>query len=67
MNDKKINDDISLMKTIQIVCGYSFSIVYCNLYFWKTVDSKGHLGKPYYYDQIVIPDYIITHGLSIYI
>ena len=64
--DKKINDDISLMKTVQLICGYSFAVVYCNLYFWKTVDTKGHLGKPYFYDEIVIPDYIFKQGISIY-
>ena len=64
--DKQINDDISLMKTVQLVCGYSFAIVYCNLYFWKTIYSTGDLGKPYYYDEIVIPDYMIEHGLSVY-
>ena len=40
--NKQINDDISLMKTVQLVCGYSFAIVYCNLYFWETIDSKGN-------------------------
>ena len=64
--DKKINDDISLMKTVQLICGYSFAIVYCNLYFWKTIDSKGNLGKPYFYDEIVIPDYMFKQGVSIY-
>ena len=64
--NKQINDDISLMKTVQLVCGYSFAIVYCNLYFWKTIYSTGDLGKPYYYDEIVIPDYVIKQGISIY-
>ena len=64
--DKQINDQISLMKTVQLVCGFSFAIVYCNLYFWKAVDYKGKLGKPYYYDEIIIPDYIFKQGISIY-
>ena len=64
--DKDINDDISLMKSVQLVCGFSFAIVYCNLYFWKSVDYKGKLGKPYFYDKIIIPDYIIKQGFSIY-
>ena len=64
--DKQINDDISLMKTVQLVCGYSFAIVFCNLYFWKTIYSTGDLGKPYYYDEIVIPDYVFKQGISIY-
>ena len=64
--DKQINDEISLMKTVQLVCGYSFAIVYCNLYFWKTIYSTGDLGKPYYYDEIVIPDYTFKLGISIF-
>ena len=64
--DKQINDHISLMKSVQLVCGYSFAIVYCNLYVWKTVDYKGKLGKPYFYDKIIIPDYIFKQGISIY-
>jgi hypothetical protein len=64
--NKQINDHISLMKTVQLVCGYSFSIVYCNLYFWKAIDYKGKLGKPYFYDEIIIPDYIFNQGISIY-
>ena len=64
--DKEINDDISLMKTVQLICGYSFAIVYCNLYYWKTIDYKGTLGKPYFYDKIIIPDYIFKQGISIY-
>ena len=40
--DKQINDNISLMKTVQIICGYSFSIIYCNLYFWRVIDTHRH-------------------------
>ena len=54
------------MKSVQLVCGYSFAIVYCNLYYWKTIDYKGKLGKPYFYDKIIIPDYIFKQGISIY-
>ena len=64
--DKEINDDISLMKSVQLVCGYTFAIVYCNLYFWKTIDYKGKLGKPYFYEKIIIPDYIFKQGISIF-
>ena len=64
--DKQINDDISLMKTVQLICGYSFAIVYCNLYYWKTMDYKGNLGKPYFYDEIIIPDYVFKQGISIF-
>ena len=64
--DKEINDDISLMKTVQIICGFSFAILYCNLYFWKTLDKKGVFGKPYFYKHVIIPDYTITNGISVY-
>ena len=40
--DKQINDDLSLMKTVQIVCGYSFALLYCNLYFWRSIRTKGN-------------------------
>ena len=63
---KQINDDLSLMKTVQLVCGYSFALVYCNLYFWKAIDSFGKLGKPKFYEEIIIPDYKIIGGLSVY-
>jgi len=55
--DKQINDNISLLKTVQIICGYSFSILYCNLYLWRTIDTHAHYGKPKFYDTTFIPDY----------
>ena len=64
--DRQINDNISLMKTVQIICGFSFAIVYCNLYFWRTKDKKNVFGKPYLYEQIIIPDYTIKNGISVY-
>ncbi len=36
--DRQINDNISLMKTVQIICGFSFAIIFCNLYFWLATD-----------------------------
>jgi len=63
--ERKINDDISLMKTVQIICGYSFAIIYCNLYFWKSIDKEGVFGTPYFYEEVVIPDYTIAHGITI--
>ena len=36
---KHINDDLSLMKTVKLICGYTFSLVHCNLYFWYTFDK----------------------------
>ena len=64
--DKKINDHISLMKTVQIVCGYSFTIIYCNLYFWKATDKLNYFGKPKFYEETIIPDYIIKNGFGVY-
>ncbi len=64
--DKEINDNITLMKTLQLVCGYSFALVYCNLYFWKAIDKSGGLGKPKFYEKIIIPDYILKQGISVY-
>ena len=64
--DKQINDNINLLKTVQIVCGYSFSILYCNLYYWRTIDSHGHYGKPKFYDTTFIPDYTFKQGITIF-
>ena len=64
--DKDINDNISLLKTVQIVCGYSFSILYCNLYFWRTIDTHGHYGKPKFYETTFIPDYTLKQGITIF-
>ena len=63
--DRQINDNISLMKTVQIICGFSFAIIFCNLYFWLALDKKGVFGRPHFYDHIIIPDYTISHGISI--
>lgn len=64
--DKQINDTLSLLKTVQIICGYSFAILYCNLYLWKVLEKEQDVfGKPKFYDQVVIPDYIIKHGISV--
>ena len=63
--DKQINDDISLMKTVQLVCGYSFALIYCNLYFWRSIDTNGHYGRPKFYDETIIPDYTLIRGISI--
>ena len=60
--DKKISDNLSLLKTVQIICGYSFAILYCNLYFWKTVNPSR---TPDFYGEIIIPDYIFKQGISV--
>lgn len=51
--DKQINDNINLLKTVQIICGYSFSILYCNLYFWRTVDTHAHYGNLNFMKQLL--------------
>ena len=65
--DRQINDNLNLLKTVQLVCGYSFALVYCNLYLWKTIDTTGNVyGNPGFYGQIIVPDYEIKHGISVY-
>jgi len=64
--DKQINDNKSLLKTVQIICGYSFSILYCNIYFWRTRDTNGYFGNPKFYDTIFIPDYTLIRGVTIF-
>ena len=63
--DKQINDNLSLLKTVQIVCGYSFSLLYCNLYFWRSIVKKGKYGHPNFYEQTIIPDYTFEGGVSV--
>ena len=64
--DEQINDNINLLKTVQIICGYSFSILYCNIYFWRTIDNYGHYGKPKFYETTFIPDYTLKQGITIF-
>jgi hypothetical protein len=64
--DKQINDNINLLKTVQIFCGYSFSILYCNIYFWRTIDNHGHYGKPVFYETTFIPDYTFKQGITVF-
>ena len=62
LSGKKINDSISLMKTIKQVCAYSFPLVYLNFYLWK-IGMKLDL---IFYEQIYIPDYELKHGIGIF-
>ena len=62
LSGKKINDSISLMKTIKEICGYSFSLVYCNYYIWKYIEEHQLL----FYENIYIPDYELKHGFGLY-
>ena len=63
---ERINDHISLMKTLKLICGYAFALLYCNLYFWKTIDKKSTFGRPKYYDKVIIPDYTIKNRITVY-
>ena len=63
--DKQINDIISLVKTVKVICGDAFALVYCNLYFWIVIYEEGD-GKPYFYKETTIPDYKIVSGISVY-
>ena len=62
LSGKKINDTISLMKTLKVVCSDSFPLVYLNYYFWK-ISLKQNL---IFYETIYIPDYEIKYGIGIY-
>ena len=64
--DKQINDNINLLKTVQIICGYSFPILYCNIYFWRASDTHGHYGKPKFYETSFIPDYTFKQGITVF-
>ena len=64
--DKQINDNLNLLKTVQLICGYSFTLVYCNLYYWATLDKAKVFGVPLYKRQIIIPDYTIKSGISVF-
>ena len=64
---KHMNDNLSLVKTVKSVCWYSFALIYCNLYFWVVLNREGnYYGKPLFYEKIIIPDYIVIRGISIY-
>ena len=62
LSGKKINDTISLMKTLKKICAYSFPLVYLNFYFWKTVMDNDFI----FYERIYIPDYELKHGVGIF-
>ena len=64
--DKQINDNINLLKKVQIICRNSFSILFCNLYFWRAFNNHGHYGKPVFYETTFIPDYTLIQGITIF-
>ena len=65
LSGKQTNDNLNLIKTVKLICGYSFSVIYCNLYFWKAMDREGDFGNAQFYDKIIIPDYNFESGVSI--
>ena len=62
LSGKKINDSISLMKTVKDICGYTFPLCYCNFYYWKFMTNAPIL----FYENIYIPDYELTHGIGLF-
>ena len=62
LSGKKINDSISLMKTVKEICGYSFPLCYCNFYFWKFISN----GPLLFYENIFIPDYELVSGVGLF-
>ena len=63
---RKINDSLSLLKTVQLITGFSFALTYCNLYYWRAIDGNNILGEPLFYDKVIIPDYELKYNISIY-
>ena len=66
LSGKQLNDNLSLIKTVRLICGYSFSLIYCNLYIWKVLNMEGDFSNPQFYDKIIIPDYNFQSGVSVY-
>ena len=62
LSGKKINDSISLMKTIKEICGLTFPLCYCNFYFWKFASDAPFI----FYENIYIPDYKLVHGVGLF-
>ena len=62
---KRKNDNISLMKTIKEVTGFSFALIYCNMYFWP-YSFKDEDSKMIFFNEIEMPDYEIKYGISIF-
>ena len=56
------NDNISLMKTVKEICGLAFSLIYCNIYIYKSFSSHNFI----FSQRIKIPDYEIKYGISVY-
>ena len=67
LSGKNMNDNISLMKTTQLISENAFVLVYCNLYMFKILDSEDKdFGNPKFYDEVIIPDYRITKNVGVF-
>ena len=62
--DKQINDNLNLLKTVQIICGYSFSLIYCNYYVFRSMDKNGYIGEPKFSKKFSIPDFNLKNGVT---
>ena len=62
LSGKKINDSVSLMKTIKEICGFTFPLCYCNFYFWKFTTNAPII----FYENIHIPDYQLVNGIGLF-
>ena len=63
---RKINDSLNLLKTVQLITGFSFALTYCNLYYWRAIDRNNVLGIPLFYDKVIIPDYDLKYNITVY-
>ena len=65
LSGKNANDNISLIKTTNLISGSDFVLVYCNCYMYKILDNK-IFGTPKFYDEVIIPDYKIKNNIGIF-
>ena len=65
LSGKNANDNISLIKTTNLISGSDFVLVYCNCYMYKILDNK-IFGSPKFYDEVIIPDYKIKNNIGIF-
>ena len=65
LSGKNANDNISLIKTTNLISGSDFVLVYCNCYMYKILDNK-FFGRPKFYDEVIIPDYKIKNNIGIF-
>ena len=65
---RNMNDTISLIKTLKIICGFAFPLVFCNLYIFNNLyTEEGKLKyELIFYEKFQIPDYEIKYGITVY-